>query len=139
MLEYLRYCQLNFPMPMSATTTETTAAFYQEIAHLEAKISLLKQRYQQVQDDDATWTALQERQQVVAARGQSLAGQQELQEIADLEEKLENQLLTTLEQVLESHQTGAAWQHLFQDLFWNAVRFGGLGLLTGWGLKTWLS
>jgi hypothetical protein len=63
----------------------------------------------------------------------------ELQEIADLEHVLEERLLTILEQVLEGHQLSASWHHLFQDFFWNAVRFGGLGLLIGWSLKTWLS
>ncbi len=138
MVEYLVYCQLNFLMPMSATLQETADVFWSDVAALETKIADLKQHYQTIQADDAAWTELQARQQVVRSRGQSLAVQQELQEIINLEQVLEGQLLTILEQVLEGHQLSTSWHQLFQDLFWNAVRFGGGGLLIGWSLKTWL-
>jgi hypothetical protein len=124
---------------MSATISETSAVFLHDIAALEHKIATLKQHHHQVQAGDAAWTELQARQQVVQARGQSMAGQQELQEIIGLEQALEGQLLTILEEVLENHQLSTGWHSLFQDLFWNAVRFGGAGLLIGWSLKTWLS
>jgi hypothetical protein len=138
MLEYLVYCQINFPVPMPATTFDQPDVFFADIADLEAQIATLKESCQQVQADGLAWTELQARQQVVQSRGQSLTKQQELQEIAALAQVLEERLLTTLEQVLENHQTLPGWQHLFQDLFWNAVRFGGVGLLLGWGLRTWL-
>ncbi len=125
-------------MPISATLPETTDVFWSDVAALETKIADLKQHYQQVQADDAAWTELQARQQVVQSRGQSMAVQQELQEIADLEQVLEGQLLNILEQVLEGHQLSTSWHNLFQDVFWNVVRFGGVGLLMGWSLKTWL-
>lgn len=139
MVEYLVYCQLNFPMPMSATLLETADVFWSDVAALETKIADLKQHYQTIQADDLAWTELQARQQVVESRGKSLVVRQELQEIANLEQVLEERLLTILEQVLEGHQLSASWHSLFQDLFWNAVRFGGAGLLIGWSLKTWLS
>jgi hypothetical protein len=125
-------------MPMSAPPLTPADVFLSDVAELETKLADLKHRYQQVQTDDTAWTELQARQQVVQSRGQSLASQQELQEIAGLEQVLENQLLTILEQVLENHQALAGWSNLFHDLFWNTVRFGGLGLLIGWSLKTWL-
>ncbi len=124
---------------MFTTISETSTVFLNDIAVLEGKITTLKQRHHQVQEGDVAWTELQARQQVVQARGRSMAGQQELQEITDLEQALEGQLLTILEEVLENHQLSAGWQNLFQDLFWNAARFGGAGLLIGWSLKTWLS
>jgi hypothetical protein len=123
---------------MSAPPLTPADVFLSDVAELETKLADLKHRYQQVQTDDAAWTELQARQQVVQSRGQSLASQQELQEIAGLEQVLENQLLTILEQVLENHQALAGWSNLFHDLFWNTVRFGGLGLLIGWSLKNWL-
>jgi hypothetical protein len=125
-------------MPISASSLAPADVFLGDVAQLETKLADLKHRYQQVQTDDAAWTELQARQQVVQSRGQSLAVQQELQEIADLEQLLESQLLTILEQVLENHEVLAGWSNLFHDLFWNTVRFGGLGLLIGWRLKTWL-
>jgi hypothetical protein len=91
-------------MPMSAPPLTPADVFLSDVAELETKLADLKHRYQQVQTDDAAWTELQARQQVVQSRGQSLASQQELQEIAGLEQVLENQLLTILEQVLENHQ-----------------------------------
>ncbi len=123
---------------MTASTPAIATVFLSDIANLETKLAELKQRYQQTAAADAAWTDLQARQQVVQARGQSLAGQQELQEIAALEQVLESQLLTTLEQVLESHQTLSSWKNLVHNIFWNIVRFGGLGVLIGWSLKSWL-
>jgi hypothetical protein len=123
---------------MSATTPAPAAVFLSDIANLETKLADLKQRYQQTEADAAAWTDLQARQQVVQARGQSWAVQQELQEIAALEQVLESQLLTTLEQVLEDHQMLSSWKTLVHDVFWNIVRFGGLGVLIGWSLKSWL-
>lgn len=131
------YIQFNFPMP--ANLIETTDVFWSDVAALETKIADLKQHYQAIQADHAAWTELQARQQVMASRGQSLVVRQELKEIADLEHCLEERLLTILEKILEGHQLSANWYHLCQDLFWNAVRFGGVGVLIGWSLKTWLS
>ena len=126
-------------MPMPATLLETADVFWSDIAALETKITDLKEHYQTIQADHTAWTELQARQQVIQSRSPSLIVRQELQELADLEDVLEERLLTILEQMLESHQLSASWHHLFQDLFWNAVRFGGVGLLIGWSLKTWLS
>lgn len=124
---------------MPATLIETADVFWSDVATIENKIADLKQHYQTIQADHAAWTELQARQQVVESRGQSLIVRKELQEIADLEHVLEERLLTILEQVLEGHQLSTSWHQLFQDLFWNAVRFGGIGVLIGWSLKTWLS
>ncbi len=124
---------------MPATIPEKSAVFLHDIADLEHKIAALKQRHDQAQTNNADWTELRERQQVVQSRGKSMALQQELQEIANLEQVLTEQLLTILEELLENQQFSGGWQNLFQDLFWNAVRFGGAGLLLGWSLKSWLS
>ncbi len=140
MVEYLVYIfQFNSLMPVPATLIETADVFWSDIAALETKITDLKEHYQTIQADHTAWTELQARQQVIQSRSPSLIVRQELQELADLEDVLEERLLTILEQILESHQLSASWHHLFQDLFWNAVRFGGVGLLIGWSLKTWLS
>jgi uncharacterized alpha-E superfamily protein len=109
---------------MPATAPETPDVFLAAISELETEIASLKDRYHQVHTAEAARAELLERRNVVKARGRSAANHQELKEIAhklsDLENILESQLMT-------------------MEPFWTAVRFGGLGLLIGWGLKAWLS
>ncbi|MBE9159070.1 DUF2203 domain-containing protein [Nodosilinea sp. LEGE 06152] len=52
--------------------------------------------------------------------------QQSVQEIARLQETADNFELELASRIV-------SWQHL-QEPFWQAVRFGGLGLLVGWVL-----
>ncbi len=98
--------------------------YLESIDQLETEIAALRDRYQQVGTADLARAELKERQKIVKARGKSPETKQELQEIAaklgDLENILESQLMT-------------------MEPFWTAVRFGGLGILIGWALKTWLS
>jgi DNA repair exonuclease SbcCD ATPase subunit len=98
--------------------------YLESIDQLETEIAALRDRYQQVGTADLAHAELQERQKIVKARGKSPETKQELQEIVaklgDLENILESQLMT-------------------MEPFWTAVRFGGLGILIGWALKTWLS
>lgn len=108
---------------MSATAPETPDVFLDAVSELETEIANLKNRYHQVSAADDARAELLERRKVVKARGRSAINQQELKEIA--------QKLSDLENVLES-------QLMTMEPFWSAVRFGGLGLLIGWGLKTWL-
>lgn len=97
--------------------------FLESIAELETELTTLRDRYQQISAADLTRADLQERQKIVKARGKSPETKQELQEIAEK--------LNDLENILES-------QLMTMEPFWTAIRFGGLGILIGWALKTWL-
>jgi hypothetical protein len=98
--------------------------FLESIDQLEAELTALRDRYQQVSAADLARVDLQERQKVVKARGKSPETKQELQEIAEK--------LSDLDNILES-------QLITMEPFWTAVRFAGLGILIGWALKGWLS
>jgi protein subunit release factor A len=111
------------------TTTEPPAVpeadqYLESIDQLETEIAALRDRYQQVGAADQARADLKDRQKTLKARPKTPETKQELQEIA---EKLSN-----LENILES-------QLMTMEPFWTALRFGGLGILIGWGLKTWLS
>ncbi|HLO87821.1 MAG TPA: hypothetical protein VK203_22825 [Nostocaceae cyanobacterium] len=96
--------------------------FEQELDELERSLLILKDRYAQVQRDQqqkALWQ--QELKELKQNRNQSPEIKAELKrlqtQLEALELHLESQLLT--------------WKP-----FWQAVRFGGLGIIIGWLLKS---
>jgi predicted RNase H-like nuclease (RuvC/YqgF family) len=110
---------------LTAENTETPASdvFLTSLTEIESEIDRLRERYQQISTDDLAREELRLRRKVVKSRGRSTEAKQELQEITarldQLDTALESQLMT-------------------MEPFWTAVRYGGLGLLIGWGIKTWL-
>ena len=92
------------------------------IATLDNQLRDLKDRFSQVQQDQARLAQLQEHRQQLRA-DQPPAWKTELRHLkAEIE---------TLELTLESHLID--WQS-FRKPFWQAVRFGGLGVVLGWVL-----
>jgi protein subunit release factor A len=112
------------PAIETPATEQTPDPFLDSIAELETEFAALRERYHQVGSADSTRAELKERQKLLKGRPKSPETKQELQEISEK--------LGQLETILES-------QLLTMEPFWSAVRFGGLGILIGWGLKTWLS
>ncbi len=111
-------------MPPEAENPANADEFARAIAEVETALADLKQRHAQVQRDRQQRQALQQRQEELAAA--SAPNQQELDAIA--------QQLETIELNLESRLF--RWGAL-QEPFWQAVRFGGLGVLLGWALGFW--
>jgi chromosome segregation ATPase len=106
--------------------------FEQEVQELERSLQSLKERYTQIQDDQSRQNNLQQRLNQVQRdlrRTRSPEMRQELQ--AEL--KQIRQQLDALEVALESRLL--SWNSL-KDVFWQAVRFGGLGVVVGWILKS---
>lgn len=102
--------------------------FNRAIAEVEATLCDLKQRYAQVQHDRQQRDELRARQAALSAAESPPAD-----ELAAIAQQLE-----TIELNLESRLF--RWGAL-QEPFWQAVRFGGLGLLLGWLLglgASWL-
>jgi uncharacterized protein involved in exopolysaccharide biosynthesis len=102
--------------------------FEQELEEIEAELRFLKDRYTQVRNDEqqkAQWQ--QELKNLKQNRKQT-------PEIKDELNRLQKQL-ETLEINLESHLF--SWTSLKRP-FWQAVRFGGLGVIIGWLLKSWV-
>ncbi len=102
--------------------------FEEELEEIEAELRFLKDRYTQVRNDEqqkAQWQ--QELKNLKQNRKQT-------PEIKDELNRLRKQL-ETLEINLESHLF--SWTSLKRP-FWQAVRFGGLGVIIGWLLKSWV-
>jgi predicted ribosome quality control (RQC) complex YloA/Tae2 family protein len=94
---------------------------FAELTAIEVQVEQLVERYAQVAP--IVREELAARRKVLKSRATSPEIKQELQvvedHIAKLDKELQSQLVTV-------------------EVFWSAVRFGGLGLLIGWGLKAWL-
>ncbi|MDD1414338.1 hypothetical protein MEN41_06655 [Dolichospermum sp. ST_con] len=102
--------------------------FARELEEVETSLRFLKDRYTQVQKDElqkAQWQ--QELQNLKQNRKQTPEIKAEL---TRLQKQLE-----TLEINLESHLF--SWSTLKRP-FWQAIRFGGLGVIIGWLLKSWV-
>ena len=111
-------------MTQNATPVDETMEFDREIAELEAAISTLKQRQVEIE--------LAEREQVVLERQRNelkYKGSKHTevkQELEQIRSRLEE-----LDLILESRLLNM-WEP-----FWQAVRFGGLGIAIGWFISTW--
>lgn len=100
----------------------------QAIQELEQSLQVLKARYAQVQLDQQRQQELQQRLgEAERAKGprRNRAAEAEIkqlrQQLEELEVALESQLFS--------------WSGL-REVFWQAVRFGGLGIVIGWLLKS---
>jgi DNA repair exonuclease SbcCD ATPase subunit len=100
--------------------------FAQELEEVERSLLSLKERYNQVESDrqqKAEWE--QRRQQLNQNKHHTPAIKAELRQI--------KQQLEVLEINLESQLF--SWGSLKRP-FWQAVRFGGMGVIIGWILKS---
>lgn len=104
----------------------------QSLRHLEQSLLVLKNRHAQVQADRQQQQDLYDRKERIEQQLQHTASprvqrqlkqdlQQIRQQLSDLEVALESQLFS--------------WNGL-KDIFWQAVRFGGLGMVAGWVLRS---
>ncbi|BAZ01217.1 hypothetical protein NIES37_52160 [Tolypothrix tenuis PCC 7101] len=102
------------------------ADFEQELQEVERSLFSLKERYNQVQSDreqKAKWQ--QRRQELQQNKNPTPEIKAELRQI--------KQQLEALELNLESQLF--SWRS-FKKPFWQAVRFGGMGVIIGWILKS---
>ncbi|MCG6137126.1 MAG: hypothetical protein MET45_21245 [Nostoc sp. LLA-1] len=100
--------------------------FEQELEDVERSLVLLRERYDQIQGDrqqQAQWQ--QRRQELNQNKHQTPEIKAELQHI--------KQQLEALEVNLESQLF--SWRSLKKP-FWQIVRFGGMGVIIGWILKS---
>lgn len=111
------------PEPIENPNSE--AEFAEEIAEVERSLLSLKERYAEVQQSQSRQAELQERQREI---GQTRQNQHLRQELHQIKEQLE-----AIELTLESRLFN--WSSI-KEPFWQAVRFGGLGVILGWVLKS---
>ncbi|AOY82860.1 DUF2203 domain-containing protein [Moorena producens JHB] len=122
--------------------------FEEELGQIERSLNTLKKRYTQVQRDQRQQAQLQERREQVrkdlrktkrnntktnnTKTNNTNSNRQALKaELKQIQEQLE-----VLELNLESNLF--SW-HSLREPFWHGVRFGGLGLVIGWILRSCVS
>ncbi|MGD1862230.1 MAG: hypothetical protein ACFB0E_19960 [Leptolyngbyaceae cyanobacterium] len=90
-------------------------SFDAALSQLEISIQVLRQRFEQAQELQARQRQFEQQQRDPHLSPEAL--QQLQQQLHDLEVQLESQLFD--------------WRSLYEP-FWQAVRFGGLGIIIGW-------
>ncbi len=108
-----------------ASSTQSLASIAMDIQAIETELATLKARYQQVQTDETQRETLKAHQmELQNGKGGSDEFKAELEKLTaqldEVEMRLESRLLSWLG---------------IRQYFWQIVRFGGLGLLLGWGLS----
>ena len=108
---------------------ESALTFEQVLERVERSLQDVKERHAQIEHD-------QQLQENLEARSQALRSQLRQSKSSSLKlelQKLEKQL-EDLEVNLESRLFSWAG---FKEVFWQAVRFGGLGIAVGWSLASY--
>jgi anion-transporting ArsA/GET3 family ATPase len=119
---------MHSPQQPSQSNGQPEDEFERSLADVERSLSALKQRYVQVQQEQQRQAELQQRLKQVK---QQLHKNQSPQLQAEL--KRIKQQLEVIEVNLESQLF--SWSSL-KEPFWQVVRFGGLGVVVGWILKS---
>jgi hypothetical protein len=105
--------------------------FPEALQLVEAQLQQLKERYYQVQQDSQLQKELQQRHQSLKKQLKRELSDADKQEVKAELKRIQSQI-ETLQLRLESDLFG--W-HSMKEPFWQAVRFGGLGIVLGWVLK----
>jgi TolA-binding protein len=116
------------PPDPSFPPTDSSSEWESQLQELEKALQTLKARYSQIQQDTQLRDELRQRQQYLKTQRHRRRDPQlpsELKQIADRLAELEVNLESTL----------VSWE-TFREPFWQAVRFGGLGIVMGWVLKS---
>jgi hypothetical protein len=127
----------NLDQPVSNRETEDDNAidfeqFEQQLRETEQTLLLLKVRYAQVQADQTRQQELfHQKERVERQLQHSRSNSQQAAFKAEL--KQIRQQLEELEVSLESKLF--SWSGL-KEVFWQAVRFGGIGIVVGWILRS---
>ena len=109
-------------------TSDDNQDFEQTLAAVERSLESLRDRYAQVQTDQQRQQELQQHLQHTQEQFQRSRSQPLQAELKQIQKQLED-----LEIALESQLF--SWNGL-KEAFWQAVRFGGIGVIIGWLLKS---
>jgi uncharacterized membrane protein YccC len=116
--------------------------FEQTLSTIERSLLALKERYGAVQTAEIEQENLTKHRQEIEAQWQENQLPELEQELQHIDEQLQ-ELSVTLESHLLSEPAlqDLFWKGLRQGIlgeaFWQIVRFGGVGLVLGWLLKSW--
>lgn len=103
--------------------------FEQALHEVERSLQQLKDRYAQVKRDQQRQAELQQRYDQIEREYRQFPAPSLKDELTQLQKQIDD-----LELALESRLF--SWEGL-KDVFWQAVRFGGLGVIVGWILHAW--
>jgi small-conductance mechanosensitive channel len=124
-------------LPMSPQPTPPDDAheinFDQTLVEVEQALLVLKARYAQVRSDQQVQQDLQQeltqvQRQVLQSRSKKRRSELN-RELKQIKARLEETELALESQLF-------SWGGL-REIFWQAVRFGGLGIVVGWLLRSW--
>ncbi len=110
------------------TPGDDESEFVEALGAVERSLAAVKERYTQIQVDRQRQVELGHRREEIRQSRQNPLPQLK-QELREIEKELE-----TIELNLESKLF--SWRSIIEP-FWQAVRFGGLGILIGWILKSY--
>ena len=111
------------------TPGDDESEFIEALAAVERSLAAVKERYTQIQVDRQRQVELGHRREEIRQSRRQNPLPQLKQELREIEKELE-----TIELNLESRLF--SWASIIEP-FWQAVRFGGLGILIGWILKSY--
>lgn len=118
------------PSELNPETPEDESEFVQALETVERSLVAVKERYTQIQVDRLRQAELGNLREDVRKSVRQNPTTQLKQELREIEQELEA-IKLNLESSLFS------WASIKQP-FWQAVRFGGLGILLGWMLKSYV-
>ncbi len=118
------------PSKLNSETPGDESEFVQALETVERSLVAVKERYTQIQVDRLRQVELGNRREDIRESVRQNPTAQLKQELREIEQELE-----TIELNLESSLF--SWVSIKQP-FWQAVRFGGLGILLGWILKSYV-
>lgn len=108
---------------------ESALTFEQVLERVERSLQELKERSAQIEHDQQLQKDLEERSQTIRSQLRQSKSSSLKLELQKLEKQLED-----LEVNLESRLFSWAG---FKEVFWQAVRFGGMGIAVGWSLASY--
>jgi protein subunit release factor A len=126
-----------------APNGDSDSNFGLALAALTQSLQKLQTRYDEVQSQRAKQQQIQEYGTDVEARLQGEVQAELDQELARIRSELEALSLELESELLTDRQLQKMFwdglrRGLMGDVFWQIVRFGGLGLVLGWALKSWV-
>lgn len=114
--------------PPESSTDVTNADIEGSIAEVEQALTALKERYAQIESD-------RQRQAELKHRLEEIRPQLANNKLPELQAQLK-EIKTQLETIEVNLESQLFSIDVFKEPFWQAVRFGGLGIVVGWILKS---
>jgi hypothetical protein len=129
-------------MPPSNSPNLPLDDFEQSLRQVEDSLLQLKARYHHIQSHQAEQQSLLEQQQRLRDRLRAEPSLELKQQLQAIEDQLQELKIALESELLSDRQTKQLMGELLRngiigEAFWQIIRFGGLGVVLGWLLKSW--